>query len=416
MADAATYLAVHPVNVILLDLELFDASEMDRLLRTNVARHASVVLLCDMEDEAVAAQALEAGVQDYLIKSQMEPHELMRAMRNSVARKILEETLFIEKSRAQITLECIGDAVICTDDSGNITFLNRIAEMMTGWSLMEARGRPLAHAFQIMDASTGEIAADPTLRAIGQGRTSHLPLNCILTRRDGHQVFIEDSVAPIRDRDGQTSGSVLVFRDVSRARALAEQIAHLAEHDSLTGLPNRLLLNDRLNHAIASANRSASLMAVLFLDLDGFKHINDSLGHSSGDRLLKSVAERLQHCVRTPDTVTLALILKMNGFQATASYSGEHGLELARRQQFDFLISDVVMPGMNGIEAAICIREVQPKCRILLVSGHADADEMLKSANAKGHAFEILAKPFHPVFLIETLRNPPQPYLPAFAN
>ena len=194
----------------------------------------------------------------------------MRAMRNSGARKVLEEALFNERNRAQITLECIGDAVICTDDSGNITFLNRIAEGMTGWSRREARGRPLAQAFQIMDASTGEIAADPTLRAIGQGRTSHLPLNCILTRRDGHQVFIEDSVAPIRDRDGQTSGSVLVFRDVSRARALAEQIAHLAEHDSLTGLPNRLLLNDRLNHAIASASRSASLMAVLFLDLDGF--------------------------------------------------------------------------------------------------------------------------------------------------
>jgi diguanylate cyclase (GGDEF)-like protein len=167
-----------------------------------------------------------------------------------------------------------------------------------------SEGPAIGTAFQIMDASTGEIAADPTLRAIGQGRTSHLPLNCILTRRDGHQLFIEDSVAPIRDHDGQTSGSVLVFRDVSRTRALAEQIAHLAEHDSLTGLPNRLLLNDRLNHAIASASRSASPMAVLFLDLDGFKHINDSLGHSAGDSLLKSVAERLQHCVRAPDTVS----------------------------------------------------------------------------------------------------------------
>jgi diguanylate cyclase (GGDEF)-like protein len=96
----------------------------------------------------------------------------------------------------------------------------------------------------------------------------------------------------------------VVFRDVSAARALAEQFAHLAEHDSLTGLPNRLLLNDRLNHAIAAADHTKSLMAVLFLDLDGFKHINDSLGHSSGDKLLKSVAERLQDCVRTPDTVS----------------------------------------------------------------------------------------------------------------
>jgi diguanylate cyclase (GGDEF)-like protein/PAS domain S-box-containing protein len=304
LVDAEAYVEVHPVNVILVDLALFDASGVDRLLRTNLARHASVVLLCDPKDEAVAVRALEEGVQDYLFKNQVEPHELMRAMRNSVARKILEEALFNERNRAQVTLECIGDAIICTDDSGNITFLNRVAETMTGWPLKEARGQPLARAFRIMDASTGEIAADPTLRAIGRGRTSHLPLNCILTRRDGHQLFIEDSVAPIRDHDGQTAGSVLVFRDITRTRALAEQIAHLAEHDSLTGLPNRLLLNDRLNHAIAAASRNAGLMAVLFLDLDGFKHINDSLGHSTGDKLLQSVAERLQHCVRTPDTVS----------------------------------------------------------------------------------------------------------------
>jgi diguanylate cyclase (GGDEF)-like protein/PAS domain S-box-containing protein len=304
MANAETYLAVHPVEVILLDLALLDSSELDRLLSTHVARHASIVLLCEPKDEAAAARAMEAGVQDYLFKSQMEPHELMRAMRNSVARKLLEEALFHERNRAQVTLECIGDAVICTDDTGNITFLNPIAERMTGWSLKESVNQPLAHAFRITDASTGEIAADPTLKAIGRGRTNHLPLNCILTRRDGLQLFIEDSVAPIRDRDGQASGSVLVFRDVTTARALAEQIAHLAEHDSLTGLPNRLLLNDRLNHAIAAASRSASMMAILFLDLDGFKHINDSLGHSAGDRLLKSVAERLQHCIRTPDTVS----------------------------------------------------------------------------------------------------------------
>ena len=95
-----------------------------------------------------------------------------------------------------------------------------------------------------------------------------------------------------------------MFRDVTAARALAEQISHLAEHDSLTGLPNRLLLNDRLDQAIAQAGRKGSLLAILFLDLDNFKHINDSLGHPTGDKLLKSVAQRLQACVRTPDTVS----------------------------------------------------------------------------------------------------------------
>jgi diguanylate cyclase (GGDEF)-like protein/PAS domain S-box-containing protein len=305
MADAERYLAGQSVHVILLDVGCPDAPGFEGILRAHaVARGASIVLLTSPADEAIAVRAMEGGVQDYLLKGEIEPHELMRAMRNSVARKILEETLFNEKNRAQITLECIGDAVICTDVAGNISFLNPVAERMTGWSLKEAAGRPLGEAFRIMDASTGEIAADPTTRAVEQGRTDHLPANCILTRRDGHQVFIEDSVAPIRDGSGLSGGSVLVFRDVTVARALAEQIAHLAEHDSLTGLPNRLLLNDRLHQSILRASRKTSLIAVLFLDLDGFKHINDSLGHPTGDKLLESVARRLQDCVRTPDTVS----------------------------------------------------------------------------------------------------------------
>jgi len=305
MADAERHLAGQSVHVILLDLSCPDAPGFEGVLRAHAAgRGASIVLLTSPKDEAIAVRAMEGGVQDYLIKGQIELHELMRAMRNSVARKILEETLFNEKNRAQVTLECIGDAVICTDVAGNISFLNPVAERMTGWSMKEAAGLPLGEAFRIMDASTGEIGEDPTMKAIVQGRTNHLPVNCILTRRDGHQVFIEDSVAPIRDGSGLSAGSVLVFRDVTLARALAEQVAHLAEHDSLTGLPNRLLLNDRLNQSIARAGRKTSLIAVLFLDLDGFKHINDSLGHSTGDRLLESVARRLQDCVRAPDTVS----------------------------------------------------------------------------------------------------------------
>jgi len=305
VADGEKYLAEHSISVILLDLDCPVPSGRNAIERAHAAaRGAAVLLLVNKQDEAIAIRAVESGVQDYLIKGQISSYELMRAMRNAISRKVFEEVLLFERNRAQITLDCIGDAVLCTDSAGNISFLNPVAENMTGWSQTEATGRPLADSFCIMDAATGKLASNPTTNAAEYGRTTHLPANCILTRRDGHQIFIEDSVAPIRDGKGVEAGSVLVFRDVSAARAMAEEITHLAEHDSLTGLPNRLLLNDRLDQAIARSGRKTTMMAVLFLDLDGFKHINDSLGHPVGDLLLQSVAERLQDCVRAPDTVS----------------------------------------------------------------------------------------------------------------
>src|SRR6185503_9980368 len=178
-----------------------------------------------------------------------------------------------------------------------------MAEAMTGWALKDAQGRTMAECVRIIDAITRKPILDPMAKAAKQNRTGNLPLNCILVRRDGHEVFIEDSVAPIHDRDGQVTGAVIVFRDVSATRTLEKELTHSAQHDFLTGLPNRMLLNDRIGQAISLAHRQRCLAAVLFLDLDGFKHINDSLGHLIGDKVLQSVAKRLLECVRAPDTV-----------------------------------------------------------------------------------------------------------------
>jgi len=305
LENALIHLASQPVDVILLDVGAYGTSgqEVVRTIRTAAPR-VSIVLLSELEDEAMAIQAMQDGTQDYLVKGQMEPHELMRALRNAVERKTIEESLFSEKERAQVTLNSIADAVICTDPEGNISFLNPSAERMTGWPLHEAVGRPLGETFRIIDATTREPAVDPITKSAAGDNVGEIPANCVLIQRDGREIFIEDSVATIYDRGGKVDGSVLVFRDVSAARVLAARVAHLAEHDVLTGLPNRFLFNDRLNQAIARAHRDSKLLTVLFLDLDGFKHVNDSLGHSAGDKLLQSIAEQLVACVRAPDTVS----------------------------------------------------------------------------------------------------------------
>ena len=167
----------------------------------------------------------------------------------------MEEALFVEKERAQVTLNCIGDAVACTDSPGKVTFLNLVAEKMTGWSLQEAAGRPLGEVFRVLDAANREAYPNPMETAIEHDCTAHLPSNYVLVRRDGFEIPIEDSVSPIHDREGNSTGAVIVFRDVSAARAMADQITHSAEHDFLTGLPNRMLLNDRVSQAIALARR-----------------------------------------------------------------------------------------------------------------------------------------------------------------
>lgn len=305
LSDGLERLGKGGIGVVLLDLFLPDNQGIDTFDKLFLAApYIPILLLSSLNHEDIARQAVQQGAQDYLLKSHLDSYWLPRALRYVIGRKAAEEALFVERERAQVTLNSIGDAVLSTDIDGNVTYLNLVAEKMTGWSREEASGRPLAEVFQIIDAETRKPAQDPMRLAVQQNQTMGLTANCILISRDGSESSIEDSAAPIHDRGGRVIGAVMVFHDVSQARAMVLKMSHLAQHDLLTNLPNRLLLNDRIVQAIALARRHGTQLAVLFLDLDRFKHINDSLGHAIGDQMLQSVAERLAACVRSTDTVS----------------------------------------------------------------------------------------------------------------
>ena len=162
MSDAEKHLAEHEYDIILLDLGLPDAQGLGAVRRSRVAApHVLLVVLTGLDDESLAAQVLQEGAQDHLIKGQIETRGLLRALRYAIERKISEEAVFAEKERAQVTLNSIGDAVISTDTSDSITFLNLVADKMTGWPLQEAVGRPMAEVFRILEATGGETTPNP---------------------------------------------------------------------------------------------------------------------------------------------------------------------------------------------------------------------------------------------------------------
>jgi diguanylate cyclase (GGDEF)-like protein/PAS domain S-box-containing protein len=217
------------------------------------------------------------------------------------AQRLAEADLRRERELLQVTLQSIGDAVVTTDVRGHVTWLNPVAERLTGWSSDEAQGLPAAQIFRIVDEETRQPARDPVAACLLEGRVVGLAPQTLLLSRDGREYGVEDSAAPIRDADGTLLGAVLVFHDVTEQRRLGVEMRFRATHDALTGLHNREEIEARLREALADAADGDTGHALMYIDLDQFKVVNDTCGHAAGDQLLQHVARLIGDTVRSRD-------------------------------------------------------------------------------------------------------------------
>ena len=273
---------------VLLELNLPDSRGIETFDKLySAAPDVPILALGGNDNEALAKQAVARGAQDYLLPGHLDSYSLPRALRNAIERKSVEDALYVEKERALVTPNSIGDAVLCTDISGNITYLNLVAETMTGRGREEATGRSV----RIIDGPTRKTARDPMEMAVEQIKTVGLTLNCVLIRRDGFESAIEDSAAPIHDRAARIIGAVIVFHDVSAARAMSVPMTHAAQHDVVTNLPNRLLLNDRISQSIALARRQKKTDSRA---LSGFGSFQIRQRFAGARRRRPATAERFQ--------------------------------------------------------------------------------------------------------------------------
>lgn len=250
--------------------------------------------------ETIAHSLIKAGVRDYVYMDRL--YRLYWALQRELVRMDQRREILRVEGRFAGLLDIAPDAVVAVDAGHRVFLFNRAAEEMFGFDSREVLGQPVemlmprrfarGHRAKVADFSAGTAMA----REMGE--------RGLITarRRDGSEFLAEASISVMREQDGPVF--VAMLRDVTQKRLAAERIAFLATHDSLTGLLNRGALNERLQHAIDCAERDSRTVALMFIDLDGFKGVNDSFGHAAGDSLLCAIAGRFIACARKSDTVS----------------------------------------------------------------------------------------------------------------
>ncbi|PJZ57735.1 diguanylate cyclase domain-containing protein [Leptospira barantonii] len=305
-AEALQSASVLKPDIVLMDIMLtrgkIDGVEVATELRQTM--DVPVVYITAYADDQTLIRTKQTEPYGYILKP-VRTLELQIAVEIALNKHTMERKLKENQQLLLTTLESIGDAVIATDATGNITFMNRISEGFTGWTIAEVGGRKIQEIVKIVSYSEQDEMSDPISHILETKEQILFVSDIRLVDRFGKDRPIECTASLIHMEDGVTLGAVLVFRDVTERKVTEECVRYLAYHDPLTGLPNRTLLFERFkrNIEIERPKRKEYTMSFLFIDIDDFKKVNDTMGHSTGDKLLREFSDRMKAIVREDDII-----------------------------------------------------------------------------------------------------------------
>ena len=313
--NALAVIYEHKPNLVILDISMPGISgfEICKKLKEHALTSAiPVIFVTSHSDPETERMALMLGAIDFISKPvdielcriRVKNHLTLQEQKSMLSH--VNTKLDAERKHLDTTLRSIADGVISVNTKGCVTFINPVAQRLTGYKEQDAIGKEITQIMNLRSATTREVMINPALYALENKRSMSVAFNATLVSRHGQVFHIEDTASPIIDDQGTVLGAVIVFQDISQTMAMSVEMAYLTHHDQLTGLPNRVFLNDRITQSIAKKSAEQSGLALLLIDIDNFKYINDSLGHSVGDYVILTMAERLQGIAG--EDVTLARV------------------------------------------------------------------------------------------------------------